>query len=242
MSLLNQDKVAIVTFANTLPRGHNPYRYIMGEKRLQETIKEVGYKGDYFVFRNFEDIDSPKQDDVPYAFKPYAIKRIKDLGYNIVIWIDSAIYPIKNFNHFIEYIKTNGYIFFDNIGYTIRDHTSDNCLTYFGMSDEESWKHPMIMACLMGFNFDNKITCEIFDEYYNAANKIAYGGDWINNDLQVSKNPNVKGHRHDQSAMSIILAKKGIKPIHPHSTFFAYYGNPGHMPHADTLCFLSAGF
>ena len=229
-------KVAVVTFANDVSR------YEAGEQRLKKSLIEVGYTGDYFHFKNFQSINSPTQHQVPYAFKPYSIKKVKDMGYDIVIWIDSAVYPTKNFDHFIKHIEDTGYAFFDNIGFVIRDHTSDNCLEYFNMSDEESWKHPMIMACLMGFDFRHKITNEIFDDYYVAANEKAYGGDWVNNDLQVSKNSKVRGHRHDQSAMSIILAKRGIKPLHPNSTFFAYYGNPGHEPHADTLCFLSKGF
>ena len=229
-------KVAVVTFANDVSR------YEAGEQRLKKSLIEVGYTGDYFHFKNFQSINSPTQHQVPYAFKPYSIKKVKDMGYDIVIWIDSAVYPTKNFDHFIKHIEVTGHAFFDNIGFVIRDHTSDNCLEYFHMSDEESWKHPMIMACLMGFDFRHKITNEIFDDYYVAANEKAYGGDWVNNDLQVSKNSKVRGHRHDQSAMSIILAKRGIKPLHPNSTFFAYYGNPGHEPHADTLCFLSKGF
>ena len=233
--------VAIVTFS-TLLKGSHPYRYVLGEERLRQSLINVGFAGSYFSFKDYKSIDSPSHSEIPYAFKPYAIKKVKDLGYDIVIWIDSAVYPTKKFDHFVKHIEENGHAFFDNIGFAIRDHTSDKCLEYFNMTDEESWKHPMIMACLMGFNFNNETTCKIFKEYYEAANEQAYGGDWINNDLQVSTNPKVKGHRHDQSVMSIILAKKGIKPIHPNSTFFAYYGNPGHEPHAETVCFLSQGF
>ena len=115
-------KVAVVTFANDVSR------YEAGEQRLKKSLIEVGYTGDYFHFKNFQSINSPTQHQVPYAFKPYSIKKVKDMGYDIVIWIDSAVYPTKNFDHFIKHIEVTGHAFFDNIGFVIRDHTSDNCL------------------------------------------------------------------------------------------------------------------
>ena len=79
----------------------------------------------------------------------------------------------------------------------------------------------------MAFDFRTELANKIFDEYYKALHRFGnYEGDWSN-------------HRHDQSVMSIILAKKEIKPIHPHSTFFAYDDNPGHQPQAESVCFIS---
>ncbi len=73
----------------------------------------------------------------------------------------------------------------------------------------------MIMACLMGFNFKNHLATKLFNEYFKATQTYGnYEGDWTNESNQVSKDNRVKGHRHDQSVMSIILAKEKIKPLH----------------------------
>jgi hypothetical protein len=229
-------KKAIVTFAN------NEERYIKAQARQEESLKKVGWDGDYFAFKTFEEIGSPDHDDVPYAFKPFAIDKVREMGYDLIIWMDSPVYAIKPLDTLCSFIENNGSIFFDNLGFTIGDYTSDECLRLCDMTREEAFNRPMIMACLMGFDFTNPKTSELFDKYLLAASEQGkYEGDWHNNNLQVSKDNRVKGHRHDQSVMSILMSKRGIKPVHPHSTFFAYFNNPGHLPHAETVCLLSHG-
>jgi hypothetical protein len=236
--MTNYTKVAIVTFFD------DKEKYKLAGKRQAESLQAINFPMEnYFQFRNFEQINSPEHSEIPYAFKPYAINEIKKKGFEIVIWMDSPIYCIKSIDKFIEYININGFIFFDNLGYTIGDYTSDECLNNYSISREESFKHAMIMACLMGFNFKNEKANKLFKEYFNATKiKGCYEGDWTNEANQVSQDNRVKGHRHDQSVMSILLAKEKIKPLHPHSTFFAYFGNPGHLPHAESVCLLSQGY
>jgi hypothetical protein len=197
-------KVAIVTFYD------NKERYILAGNRQRKSLEEVGFPmEDYFQFRNYTDIESPTHQEVPYAFKPKAIKKVREMGYDIVIWFDSAIYAVKDISEFINHVKEHGQAFFDNIGFTIASYTNDICLKKMRMSRKTAEKHPMII--------------------YNAAVPEIFGGDWTD-------------HRHDQSAMSIILAKNKVKPLHPNNTFFAYTNHSGHMPHADSLCFLSMGY
>lgn len=236
--MTNFTNVAIVTFFN------DKEKYILAGKRQKESLQAINFPMEnYFQFRNFQEINSPDHSEIPYAFKPYAINEIKKKGFEIVVWMDSPIYAIKEINKFIDYIRLNGFIFFDNIGFTIADFTSDECLNNFSITREDSFKHPMIMACLMGFNFKNEKSTKLFNNYFNVTNiKGCYEGDWTNEANQVSKDNRVKGHRHDQSVMSILLAKEKIKPLHPHSTFFAYFGNPGHLPHAESVCLLSQGY
>jgi hypothetical protein len=232
-------KIAFCTYASKCYKYSyaDADRYFNYAERLKDSIKGI----DFHLFTK-ETLQHPSHSEVPYSFKPYAINELKK-NYDIVIWADSCVYSIKSLDKFIDYININGFVFFDNIGYTIGDYTSDECLNNLGMSREESFNHPMIMACLMGFNFKNEKANKLFNDYFNATNiKGCYEGDWNNESNQVSQDNRVKGHRHDQSVMSILLAKEKIKPLHPHSTFFAYFGNPGHLPHAESVCLLSQGY
>jgi|688.fasta_scaffold424181_2 hypothetical protein len=232
-------KVAVCSYASACHKfgRDKSQRYFKYAERLRDGLTGV----DFYLFTE-NNLDHPNHSEVPYAFKPYAIDKLRK-EYDIVIWADSCVYAIKPIDKFIEYIKINGFAFFDNIGFRIGDYTSDECLNNLGMSRDESFNHPMIMACLMGFNFTNEKAVKLFDAYYQATKiKGCYEGDWSNQFNQVSQDNRVKGHRHDQSVMSVLLAKEKIKPLHPHSTFFAYYGNPGHLPHAQTVCLLSQGF
>jgi hypothetical protein len=236
--MTNYTKVAIVTFFDEKDK------YKLAGKRQAESLQAINFPMEnYFQFRNFEQINSPEHTEIPYAFKPHAINEIRKKGFEIIIWMDSPVYCIKSIDKFIEYININGFIFFDNLGYKIGDYTSDECLNNYLMTRDVSFKHPMIMACLMGFNFKNEKATKLFDRYLSATRILGcYEGDWTNESNQVSQDNRVKGHRHDQSVMSILLAKENIKPLHPHSTFFAYFGNPGHLPHAESVCLLSQGY
>jgi hypothetical protein len=229
-------KSAIVTFAN------NEERYIKGQKRQEQSLKAVGWDGDYYAFSTFEEIGSPPHDEVPYAFKPFAIEKVRQMGYDVVLWMDAPVYATKPLWMLAKEISDRGVLLFDNLGFTIGDFTSDKCLELMNLSRSVSFTKPMIMACVMGFDFRVVKTRNFFKDYLAGVYSGAYEGDWNNNNGQVSTDPRVKGHRHDQSVASIIASKMGIKPLHPHSTYFAYHGNPGHLPHAETVCLISHGY
>lgn len=223
-------KVAIVSYASKCYKNsiYDSDRYFIYAERLRQSLNDK-FKGDFYLFTD-STLVSPGHQNVPYSFKPYAINKLNLQGYDIVIWMDSCLKATKDLTEFIDYVAKNGYAFFDNIGFTIGSYTSDECLEKLEMTRDESFKHPMIMACLMGFNFNDETAVKLFSDYYKASSiQGCYEGDWSN-------------HRHDQSVMSIILAKNNIKPLHPNSTFFAYANNPGHEPHAESVCLISEVF
>lgn len=233
--MTNSTNVAIVTYFDQQDR------YVMGGERQKQSLEAVGFPMEhYYQFRSCADLGCPEHSDIPYAFKPAAIAKVRDMGYDIVIWMDSPVYAIKPLDRLIEHIYLGEMAFFDNIGFTVGDYTSDDCLVRCNTTREQAFQIPMIMACVMGFNFNSIRAQEMFRLYANGTD--GYVGAWTNDNGQVSDDKRVKGHRHDQSVMSLILDAHGIKPLHPHSTFFAYFGNPGHMPHAETVCLLSQGY
>ncbi len=176
----------------------------------------------------------------PYAFKAYAIKRAIEEGYENIIWMDSAVYPTKSIDDFISHIEKNGYIFFDNIGFTIGDYTSDACLKNFSWSREKSFNHPMIMACIMGLSTKSTEAMLFFKSYLSAANdQISFPGSWHNHNGEVSSDMRCKGHRHDQSAASIIIADLNLKITNAQDTFFAYDSHKGILKVADSVCLWS---
>ncbi len=49
---------------------------------------------------------------------------------------------------------------------------------------------------------------------------------WKNDEQQVSADPRVRGHRHDQTAASIIAWQLGMDRVTAHDTYFQYYECP----------------
>lgn len=213
------------------------------QERLFKSLKSVGYKGDIWTFRNEILISDncPLHSEVPYAFKAHAIKRAIDEGYEIIVWADAAVYAVKPIDSFLAWIEAHGYIFFKNLGFTVGDYTSDDCLNKFEWDRQKAFNHDMIMACLFGLNVNNKKAMKFFDAYYKAALDGSYLGAWTNNNGEVSEDMRVRGHRHDQSVASIAIADIGMEMIPGQKTFFAYTEHKKVMEISKNVCFLSQG-
>ena len=212
-------RMCIVTFSNT-------ERYNRLANRMRESVEPYGI--DFIHYTDYSQINSKPHSDYPYAFKPNAIQKAREQGYNLILWLDSAIYLSKDPKEVFKYIKDNGVMLFDNIGYSIASYTHDVCLSHFKINRENAKNYKMVMACAMGFNFNTKIGTDTFNEYLGYAHTNAFQGDWSN-------------HRHDQSVISCIAQQKGIELLHPNKTFITYEGNEGMKPIADSVCLISNG-
>ena len=159
----------IVTFAD----GSGYYAKAMMRQEL--SMKQVGFDGRWYGINDYLHIKSPlhkgpaEHNPVPYAFKPYSIKKAIEEGARYVLWLDSVVYATKSVEPIFDYIKMNGYLLFDNIGFSIGDYTSDACLNHFGMTRDEAFNQPMLMACVLGFDIQNPKAKEFLEKYIAAA-------------------------------------------------------------------------
>lgn len=227
-------KVAVVSFANEAGN----YRKAM--QRLERSLKNnlPDYKGYFFTDEKEIHPDCPLHSEVPYAFKPYAMQRAIDDGNDIIMWADSCIYATKPLKDFIREITLAGSVFFDNIGFTVGDYTSDHCLEYYGISRDEAFRMKMIMACLFGIDVTNEKGKQFFEMYKDIT---CYDGSWTNFEKDVSSDSRVLGHRHDQSVASIVINKLGLKVTRGQDTYFAYTSHKGVVRLADSICLWSQG-
>jgi len=229
-------KACVVSFAD----GVGQYQKRM--QRLEQSLKG-NFNGDFLGFTSYKDIGCEPHSEVPYKFKPYAIQKAIDYGYDIVIWCDSVVYAKKPMHDFIQYLLIEGNAFFDNIGYSIGDYTNDKALDHFGIHRDYAFSIPMIMACCMGFNFTGvgkEENLSLFTDYLLLSDNL-YPGEWNNDDLTESEDMRCKGHRHDQSVMSALLHTHGITILKGQETFFAYEEHRRVMPIADSVCLFSEG-
>ena len=237
------EKKMVVSFADGV--GH----YAKALMRLELSLKKVGYGGEFEIFKGINDyshIESPfhkgSPDAVPYAFKAHSINKAIQEGARYILWCDSVIYATKSIEPVFNHIKEHGYLLFDNLGFSIGDYTSDACLNKFGMTRDEAFNSKMIMACVMGFDIEHPTAKEFLNKYINAASDgVSYQGDWTNENLQVSNDIRVSGHRHDQSVASVLAKQLGMTITNAQQTYFAYVEHKGKVPIADTVCLWSGG-
>jgi hypothetical protein len=213
------------------------YRYELAKQRQRQSMEKENWK----CYSTFEEIGCKPHSEVPYQFKPYSIDKARET-FDKVMWMDSAVYAIKDLKPLWDEIEKRGVVLFNNMGFTIGDFTNDTCLEIMKMSRDEAHKLPMIMACVMGFDFTNPLAVEFLKEYKGYSEMGAFNGGWDNKYGDESSDPRCKGHRHDQSVASIIAHRMGIELLEPHETFLAYLGNPAHEPIRDSVCLLTQGY
>ncbi len=210
-----------------------------GQQRLRESLYAMGFNGDFLGFEYEGEIDAPIHSEVPYAFKAYAFKRAKELGYDLVLWCDAALWAVKDITPVFYHIEKNGYLLYRN-GWTSGEWCADSALRPLGITREQSFEYPHLMACQMGLNFNDEKANEFFEEYFRMAQEgDSFKGAWSNEINQCSNDPRVLGHRHDQTVGSIIAWDMGMRDWQiPHETFLLYYHNQ-EVP--ENIIFLSQG-
>lgn len=199
--------------------------YPRGQERLRSSLLSNSFDGDGLFFHHEGQIDAPLHGVCPYGFKPYALLHAVQLGYTHVLWADASVWAIRNIQPMFDHIDRHGWMFFLNT--CTGNWTSDACLEAFGVTRDESMNIPMLMGICMGFNMTHPTTERFLKIWLEHANNgKSFPGSWTNHHHEVSSDPRVYGHRHDQSAASIIAYQLGMNLIIPHETYFQYYQNP----------------
>jgi hypothetical protein len=166
-----------------------------------------------FSVSRLSDIGSPSHQDDPYAFKLYAIKYMRDLGYDVVIWLDSPIRLVRPIDEWISKIESVG-VYLQQDGWANGQWANDTALDWFKVSREEAMSISSVYACVMAFDFRVPITHEFFDLWWKSYEAGCFRGKWKNIDGCESSDPRCLGHRHDQTCAELTAHRLGI-PLSP---------------------------
>lgn len=208
--------------------------YPRGQARLRRSLSDVGYAGDTWMVGDEADIPSPSHQDSPYAFKPAMFAKARERGYRFVLWCDAAVWACKPIDPVWAWIQSHGHLFFYN-GW-IGEWSSDAALESFGVSREEALKLHELMGCCLGLDLAQPKSQEFLARWVEKSlDGKTFPGSWTNAQGQVSADPRVKGHRHDQTAASLIAHQLGMEKVVSHEAqhaggegLFQYADNPAH--------------
>jgi hypothetical protein len=196
-------------------------RYKIGQDRLIDSMKKYCPDNvDCFYFNGEETVGAPKHSDNPYAFKLYAIKKVRDMGYRQVLWLDASIVAAGDFMSVFAWMEEKG-VFLEHSGWKAGQWTNDVALTKLKTTREEAWQMPMFSAGFCGFNFDNTASVLLFEQWWKAMLDGCFRGSWDN-------------HRHDMSAGSIIANKMNLLDRYAECTQFFSYIGPGYTPNPSS--------
>lgn len=193
--------------------------YVAGQDRLvNSAFPEVSITWTDGWPRN-----SPQHHEAPYAFKPMAVKEVRDghsnLNINQVLWMDASCVVNKPLDPIWAYIEEHGILMFED-GWTIGQWCKDAALEPLGFkSRDEALAVPLIYACVMGFDFRKTVANEFLDRWVTyALDGVTFPGSWTNANGEASSDPRCLGHRHDQTVASALAWQMGVplyKGFHP---------------------------
>lgn len=210
-----REDVAVVTFASG-DYTQMPY------SRVRPGLSHHNPDIPLFIFHNETDIGSPPHSRDPYAFKLYAIERVRKMGFRTVLWCDSILKLQRDLNPLIAEVRNVG-VYLAGDGLKCGQWANDRALDYFGVTRDQAMEISAIWACFMGFDFQSPVASEFIRRWKAACNAGAFRGRWNNNELTESQDPRCKGHRHDQSCAELVAHAMKLplsRPVlHPDPTY-----------------------
>ena len=200
------------------------FKFQKGQDRLRESLIQQNYLGDFISFNEFGKVGSKVHLEVPYQFKVFAIEKIRQMGYDIVLYCDASIWAIKDVMPVITHIIEKGYLM-EYCGFSVGQFSTDLCLNHFNLTRDEAMSIPLHSAGFTGLNFQNELASKFFDKWFQSAKEeITFKGDWNNNSKQCSQDERCLGHRHDQTTASIIANELKMERINPYFMQYQYDG------------------
>jgi hypothetical protein len=185
--------------------------YLSQQERLQRLIPNE----QLMFWREFP-AGWPTHGETPYAFKAFAIREAEEKGFGTILWMDSSVVPLRPLEPLWNLIERQGYWFSNNPPHNCGEWTCDSALAPLGITREEAFGIPHVIATAFGLDFGHAVAREFFNRFLESAVRgSAFRGPWNNDDGAASKDPRVRGHRHDQTVASILAYRLGMKLTQP---------------------------
>jgi hypothetical protein len=198
----------------------------------------------------------PDHSLVPYAFKAFALRDAAQENHTL-LWCDACILPVADMTPLWERIERDGY-WFSECGFNNYEWTADSVYPDLfeldeGRADEARALNrtiPHVVATAFGLSMKHPKGRAFLDEYYRLASETkAFCGPWVNSDrsdypLSIPLTgprcypcgpPDVRGHRHDQTAASVIAWRLGMQLTKPPEIFAYGRADEKHDPRTILL-------
>ncbi len=184
--------------------------YPRGQDRLALSARDVGFGGDLLMYRNEYPPGCPTHQQEPYAFKHAAFDVSAARGNGATLWADSSVWFIKPLDVLFAEIEQNGYWVMTQ-GWQVGTWCTDEALPKLGIEREASFEMVMVTACMYGLDVTSDVGREILAWMRARCTDGSFRGPWKREAGFVSEDKRVLGHRHDQTALSVIVHKLGLK-------------------------------
>ena len=147
-------------------------------KNIHQSLEKVGFNGHFYLFNggfpNPNGIEM-KYAAVPYCFKIFMMVEAKKLGFEKVIWLDSACYAVNNPDRLFDILESDDAIFRQFWPYTPGFLTYENTVyketikTLNSVTGGNLVNNINVCTIVFGLNFNSEKINRFVDEYYNMV-------------------------------------------------------------------------
>ena len=184
-------------------------RYPLGIRRLRDALKIHAPDVDHFLWDEYP-ADCPVQADHLYGFKVWCFNHVRKLGYDTILWMDSACVPVRPLAPLFDLIEQQGHAFQEH--WANNGHwTHDAACKATGITRSECLAmKPSVWATAYGIDLRHPRSQRFLERLGALLDSGAFAGPRINLNGCHSSDMRVRGHRGDQSLITILAYQLGM--------------------------------
>ncbi|HEV3223883.1 MAG TPA: hypothetical protein VGZ90_13435 [Puia sp.] len=192
--------------------------YKRGTERLERSLMYHGYPGELMLWKDEYPPNSEDHNHNPYGFKIAAFREaFKE--HDVVMWLDSSFWCVKNPMPIFDIINHEG-IFAFRTGYNCAQTCSDAALEWAGITRDDAEQLPEIATGMVGLRQHNKDADNVW-KLWQEGYELGLFKTNRSHDLKDSSDPRFLHGRQDQSIFSLAIHRLGIK--FEYVDFVSYY-------------------
>lgn len=188
----------------------------------------------------------PPHEKMPYAFKIEAMRRAVDAGFENLLWMDATCQPTGSIEEIWSLIQEHEYYIVKQEDARLGTWTNDLSLEIYGITRDEAMDIPLVYTGLIGLKPAGDVGSQIWNAWDELYKRGAFFGahenipvyPWEEHGAKwrghCSMDKRCEGHRHDESAMSFVLWKLGLKPME-NPKGLTTHGIERHVPDYDVV-------
>ncbi|MBS0627460.1 MAG: hypothetical protein JSS09_04540 [Verrucomicrobia bacterium] len=138
---------------------------------MEKALKKTGFNGHFLFFKGGFPNPTGKEIRycaIPYCFKIFALLEAKKLGFHKVLWLDTALLPLKDLTPIFEEIEKTGCFFHPrkNAKRYLLPQTRDILLKETGV---DMYKETCIRARIIGLDLQASKVDSLIQDYYRMV-------------------------------------------------------------------------
>lgn len=196
--------------------------YQIGQKRLGGLLDKYSPECAHHFWDRMPP-GSPDHWDKPFAFKACALMQ-SSFEAELLLWCDASIKPVRNMHNLWRRIEKEGY-WLAASGENNYEWTADSAYPELfperpiEEAREVNREIRHVIGTAFGVNTRHPLGSALLTEFYKLSCGDCFRGPWTNfNSTRLPGHktepcgpPDVKGHRHDQTSLSVLAWRLGLK-------------------------------